>query len=104
MEPWSIVVTGSKSELLAMKLPGCVAKAVAALMEPMAEVPGWTDDEPRAIWEAHCKAHPDMHNIGEKPPALRSELWDCKWKVETSGHPDAHGGAVIKIEAVRQRP
>jgi hypothetical protein len=105
MEPWSINLQGTKGQILealpGSGMPAGAQQAVTALLEMHAEVPGWADAEPHALWLADCKAHPELHRFGEEGPPLRAEVWDSKWRVISTGDIEGCVPIHIAIEAVR---
>lgn len=115
MEPWSITVTGSKTEiqgaLAKAKAPKCLVDAATALLEPLAEVPGFTEEDPNKEFEGMSQeawtkmremAHPDVR--GGYPlirPRTRKERGLVSyWRLTSAGHPGAHGITDLRIEGV----
>jgi hypothetical protein len=99
MDPWSFQLTGSKSRILKdlekTDAPECAKQAVVALMEPMAEVPGFTHEDPADTW-----AREVPHTSADVPPRRLNERIKTRWLLDCGGHPDAFGVSQIRIEGI----
>lgn len=106
MEPWSIYLTGTKSEILAAlaKTPCPINGAVSSIFDLLDERPGFTDPiDPMDAFEADLLANPSHYDgmaLAQRPTKRREEYITSHWELKTGGNPAAHGTLEIRIDPV----